>query len=74
MEFEINGIKSSAICGPIAMDGTGSRHAHGHKITGDETAHIVQSGVVPVPLSLVHSQVKFIIQCLAYLRSSHTIR
>ena len=39
------------------MDGCGVQRCYDHKVKSSETALIVQSGVVRVPIALVHSQV-----------------
>ncbi len=40
----------------VSMDGAGKKHACGHKINGDKTAHIIQSGVINGSMSLLHSR------------------
>lgn len=40
----------------VSMDGAGKKHPCGHKINEDNTAHIIQSGVINGSMSLVHSQ------------------
>ena len=51
------------------MDGCGVQRAYDHKVTSSETALIVQSGVIRVPLTLVHSQVSsvFFMTCICII-------
>ena len=55
--------------GSGAMDGCGVQRAYDHKVTSSETALIVQSGVIRVPLTLVHSQVStvFVMTCICII-------
>ena len=58
IHFEHNGKWYQVTPGPAAIDGAGKERSYNHRITGNETALIVQSGVTGrVPLELVHSQV-----------------
>ena len=55
--FLYDGEWCQATPGPAAMDGCGVQRCYDHKVKSSETALIVQSGVVCVPIALVHSQV-----------------
>ena len=58
LEFEYNGVKSLASPSDVSMDGVGKKRAYNHRITGDESAVVVQSEIAGVPLLLAHSQVR----------------
>ena len=55
--FVHNGCTYVAHPGRASMDGVGKKRAYNHRINGDETALVVMSGEIGVPLTIVHSQV-----------------
>jgi len=60
IKFEFGGMDYVATMGPGSMDGVGKKRSYNHRINGDKTALVVQSGAAKVPLTIVHSQNKCI--------------